>query len=88
MYHYFEKDRNTGTLKGQMNGDTLFATYTFMSEGKESVRNVAFLKTENEMKEGYGNLNPASGEPDFTDKSAIKFDNKFVLKKTNCQSRE
>jgi hypothetical protein len=40
------------------------------------------------MKEGYGNLNPASGEPDFTDKSAIKFDNKLVLKKTNCQSRE
>jgi hypothetical protein len=88
MYHYFEKDRNTGTLKGQMNGDTLFATYTFMSEGKESVRNVAFLKTENEMKEGYGNLNPTTGEPDFTDKSAIKFDNKLVLKKTNCQSRE
>lgn len=84
-YQYFEKDRNTGTLKGQMNGDTLFATYTFMSEGRESVRQIVFLKKGDEMTEGYGNLNPTSGEPDFTDKSTIKFDNKFVLKKTSCR---
>lgn len=27
MYHYFEKDKNTGTLKGKMIGDTLLGTY-------------------------------------------------------------
>ena len=84
-YHYFEKDRNSGTLKGQMNGDTLFAAYNFMSEGRESTRQIVFLKKGDEMTEGYGNLNPTTGEPDFTDKSAIKFDDKFVLKKTDCQ---
>lgn len=84
-YHYYEKDKNTGTLKGQMNGDTLFATYTFMSEGKESVRQIVFLKKGDEMTEGHGNVNYVTGEPDFTDKSAIKFDNKFVLKKTGCK---
>lgn len=85
MYHYFEKDKNTGTLKGQMMGDTLFGTYIFMSEGKESVRQIAFLKNGNKMIEGYGNINSATGEPDLTDRSAIKFDNKFILKQTDCQ---
>jgi hypothetical protein len=42
LYHYFEKDRNTGTIEGEMKGDTLFAKYTFMSEGKESKREVFF----------------------------------------------
>jgi len=85
MYHYFEKDKNTGTLKGQMIGDTLLGTYVFMSEGKESVRPVVFLKNGNAMIEGYGNLNPATGEPDLADRSAIRFDNKFILKQTDCQ---
>ena len=85
LYHYFEKDRNTGTIKGEMKGDTLFAKYTFMSEGKESRRDIVFLKNGDELTEGYANLNPTTGEPDFTDHSAIKFDNKFVLKKSGCQ---
>ncbi|HEY5370145.1 MAG TPA: hypothetical protein VIJ75_14275 [Hanamia sp.] len=84
-YHYFEKDKNTGTLKGQMNGDTLFATYTFMSEGRESVRQIVFLKKGDEVTEGYGIVNSNTGEPDLTDRSAIKFDNKFVLKEMDCQ---
>ena len=53
LYHYFEKDRNTGTIKGEMIGDTLFGTYTFMSEGKESKREVVFLKKGDELREGY-----------------------------------
>lgn len=85
MYHYFEKDKNTGTLKGQMIGDTLLGTYIFMSEGKESVRPVAFLKNGNEMIEGYGNIDSTTGESDLTDRSAIEFDNKFILKQTDCQ---
>jgi len=37
-YLLTEKDSNTGTLSGQMRGDTLIADYTFQSEGEESVR--------------------------------------------------
>lgn len=85
MYHYFEKDKNTGTLKGQMIGDTLLGTYIFMSEGKESVRRVVFLKTANAMMQSYGKLNSVTGEPDLADRSAIKFGNKFILKQTDCQ---
>src|SRR6187402_3444520 len=28
-YKFFEKDKNDGTFTGQINGDTLFAEYTF-----------------------------------------------------------
>lgn len=85
LYHYFEKDRNTGTIEGEMKGDTLFATYTFMSEGKESKREVVFLKKGDELMEGYADINPATGEPDFSNHSAIKFDEKFILQKSDCQ---
>ena len=85
LIHYFEKDRNAGTIKGEMKGDTLFATYTFMSEGIKSNRDVVFLKKDDELMQGYAGINPAKGEPDFTDHSAIKFDHKFVLKKSDCQ---
>ena len=85
LIHYFEKDRNAGTIKGEMKGDTLFATYTFMSEGMKSNRDVVFLKKDDEIMQGYAGINPATGEPDITDHSAIKFDDKFVLKKSDCQ---
>lgn len=44
VFQYAGKDKNTGTLAGEMNGDTLIASYKFMSEGKEIVRQIAFLK--------------------------------------------
>ncbi|MDQ2719343.1 MAG: hypothetical protein M3Z26_06215 [Bacteroidota bacterium] len=87
-YNYFEKDKNSGTLKGEMHGDTLLATYTFISEGKESKRDVAFLKRGDEILEGYGNVDPATGEPNLADRSSIKFDNNFILKKTDCKKDE
>jgi hypothetical protein len=85
LYHYFEKDRNTGTINGEVKGDTIFATYTFISEGIESKRGVVFLKKEDELIEGYAAMDPATGEPDLSDHSAIKFDEKFVLKKSDCE---
>lgn len=85
MYHYFEKDRNVGTMVGEMKGDTVFAKYTFMSEGKESQRYVSFLIKGNEAVEGYAQLNQNTGEPDFGDHSKIQFDNNFVLQKTDCK---
>lgn len=45
-YLFFEKDRSKGTFEGQMFGDTLKGVYTFASEGKESKREIVFLKKE------------------------------------------
>src|SRR5690349_15219663 len=56
LYQLKEKDRNDGTLQGTINGDTLIADYTFSSEGMLSMRQVAFLKVQNNLEEGFGEL--------------------------------
>src|SRR6187431_3060342 len=40
----YQKDRNEGTIVGFVYGDTIIVEYTFTSEGKSSVRELAFLK--------------------------------------------
>lgn len=56
VYEYYEKDKNSGKISGVMKGDTLFADYTFMSEGLSSVREVAFIKKRGDWIEGYGDV--------------------------------
>jgi len=83
-YHFFEKDKNDGTLKGQVKGDTIFADYTFMSEGKQSVREVAFLKQGDAYIEGYGDVKEHNGKMIFKDAKHLKFDSKTILSKAEC----
>jgi len=40
VYNLFEKDKNTGTIEGELKGRTITADYTFMSEGVTSMRKV------------------------------------------------
>ena len=84
MYSIFEKDKNTGTITGQFYGDTLLATYTFMSEGVESEREVAFLKRGNELLEGYGEAAEQDGKMVFRNSKTLKYGNGIILTKTSC----
>ncbi|MGK4568787.1 hypothetical protein [Flavobacterium sp. 3HN19-14] len=84
-YKFYEKDKNEGTFTGQINGDTLFADYTFMSEGKSSVREVAFLKKGNDYIEGYGDVEEKDGKTVFKDRRKLFFDGKTVLSKSDCK---
>lgn len=56
VYKLYEKDSNTGTIDGILKGDTLIADYTFMSEGQQSVRQVAFIITDSLATEGYSDM--------------------------------
>ncbi len=82
-YTIFEKDINKGALSGHMKGDTLFATYRFMSEGENSERQVVFLKKENKWIEGSGEIDPKTGISTFENKKSIVFDG-FVLTQMEC----
>lgn len=85
-YNFFEKDKNEGTLIGELRGDTLIADYTFMSEGVSSVRQVAFLKKGNTYVEGYGDVvDDNKGKVTFKDTKQLKFDGKTVLSKVDCK---
>jgi len=85
LYRIFEKDQNKGSLQGEMHGDTLLAEYTFISEGIESVREVAFLKKENGFAEGYGEAEEKDGKLLFKNPGALNFSNTVVLKKSDCR---
>jgi hypothetical protein len=81
-YALAEKDKNTGTFEGTFENNILIADYTFQSEGKESVRQVAFQLQDDQLVEGYGEVT-ADGTK-FLDVSKIKFNSTMPLTKTNC----
>ncbi len=68
-----------------MKGDTLFAEYKFMSEGTESIREVAFLKKENDFVKGYGDSEEKNGKMIIKNKSGLNFNNNLILKKGACE---
>ncbi|WP_264536921.1 hypothetical protein [Flavobacterium sp. N1736] len=83
-YNITGKDKNEGTLIGNMKGDTLIADYTFISEGVSSVREVVFLQREGTLIEGYGDVVDANDKVTFKDKKKLKFDAKNTLTKVDC----
>lgn len=84
LFEYYQKDKNSGVINGEMKGDTLFADYTFMSEGIKSVREIAFLKKGDEWTESFGELEEQAGKMVFKNKPRLKFESKISLTKTEC----
>lgn len=85
-YNFYEKDKNEGALVGEIKGDTLFADYTFLSEGVSSVRQVVFLKKGNTYVEGFGDVvDDNKGKVTFKDKKQLKFEGNIVLAKVDCK---
>lgn len=83
-YKIYGKDANAGTIEGEMKNDTLIADYRFMSEGKQSVRQVAFLKKDNSFVEGFGAVEEKNDKTIFKNTSSLKFTG-FVLKEVDCK---
>ncbi|MFD0939564.1 hypothetical protein [Pedobacter boryungensis] len=85
-YNLYEKDKNNGIVEGELHGDTLLAEYTFNSEGKESVRQVAFLKKGDQLLEGFGDVvEGKNGKMMFKDTSKLTFGQSIVFTKVDCQ---
>lgn len=84
-YKWFEKDQNSGSVEGEMHGDTLVTNYTFNSEGRQSVRQVVFLKKGDQMVEGFGEVEEKEGKVRFKDLAKLKFDNSVVFEKIACK---
>lgn len=84
-YNLYEKDKNAGTLAGIIKGDTIIANYTFQSEGKTSVREIALLKSGNQWIEGFGDVQEVNGEVKYKDISKLKFGSSIVFDKIDCK---
>lgn len=76
------KDSNEGSFKGTLEDDKLIGSYTFISEGTESTREVAFLVKDNMLVEGYGPLD-GNGTA-FRSRDSISYSSTMPLKKTDC----
>ncbi|CAN5566703.1 hypothetical protein BH11BAC3_BH11BAC3_48030 [soil metagenome] len=83
-YILMEKDKNTGTLKGRLKADTIFADYIFMSEGTQSTREVAFIKKGNYLIEGFGPVEETTAKVVFKNRSALVFEDVNRLAKIDC----
>jgi hypothetical protein len=81
-YALSEKDKNSGKFTGKFKEGILIADYTFQSEGKESIRQVAFKAEGDKLIEGYGELNNEGTA--FKDISNIEFTSTMPLTKTEC----
>ena len=84
-FNYFGKDRNTGTINGMIKGDTILADYTFNSEGKSSIRQVAFLKKDDKLLEGYGDTEEKDGKIAFKNVAGLKYIDALSLKAIPCK---
>lgn len=83
-YAFFEKDRNDGQLTGVMQGDKIFAHYTFNSEGTKSTREVAFLKKGEGWVEGFGEVKDSAGILIFKDRSKLDFEKGLYFEPVEC----
>lgn len=86
IYDFNEKDQNHGTLQGTLKGDTLLATYNFHSEGKTSVREVAFLFNDDQLIEGFGEMDMKEDRQVFKERSNIDFSKGIEFQKIDCET--
>ena len=85
-YDYFEKDHSEGTLVGAFRGDTLYAKYSFQSEGMMSVREVIFLKQGRNYIEGFGPVTEDHGKVVFQNLKAVQFNDAIPLMEVPCSN--
>ncbi len=83
-YAIFGKDKNKGRFAGRMAGDTLVASYSFVSEGITSIREVAFLKKDGTLTEGFGKVEQVDGGMRFSVPRLLDFSKGIILRESLC----
>lgn len=80
----YEKDRNSGTFEGELNGDILMGWYLFKSEGMMSVRQVAWKVSGNSLWPATGEVRERNDSAMFVNPDKLQFDSTRALKKVRC----
>ena len=81
----FEKDKNSGTINGEIKDDLIVGWYKFFSEGKSSVRQIVFKIEGDTLLEGYGDIQRSGDTALFKNISSLNYlkDRPFV--KRDCE---
>ena len=83
-YRIEGKDANTGSFSGKWYGDTLVADYSFRSEGVRSVRQIAFLKKDSFLIEGFGPVTQENKQMKFKSRDSLSFNEVNRLSLVPC----
>lgn len=83
-YSLSEKDQNKGSIRGRISNDSLFAIYQFSSEGKDSEREIFFLKSPEAFVEGFTETEESNGKTSFINKD-FKLNDRYKLQRTDCR---
>lgn len=83
-YSFFEKDKNTGSIEGEVRDDMIIAEYTFLSEGVTSKRQVVFKNTDEGWKEGYGEMKSVDGIPVQVNIDSLDYTHQMALTPVPC----
>lgn len=83
-YALFEKDKNSGTIEGEIRDNMIIAEYTFLSEGVTSKRQVVFKNTEEGWKEGYGEMKAVDGIPVQVNIDSLDYSHQMALTPVPC----
>lgn len=83
-YSLYEKDQNKGEIRGRLSNDSLFADYSFESEGKNSVREVFFIRTDSGFVEGSTASEIKNNKTVFTNRN-FQLNSDFMLKRMDCR---
>jgi hypothetical protein len=83
-YKWFEKDNNTGTIKGVLRNNIIVADYTFHSEGTTSVREVIFKIQNGTILQASGDITQQDNKIIFTDKNNLQYNEIYPFIKVRC----
>lgn len=84
-YQNYQKDSSQGSLDGTYNGEMLVGDYAFRSEGMDSVRQVAFKKTDDGFIQGFGEIQMQDGKERLVDLNNLSYDHSPEYIEEECQ---
>lgn len=85
VYNRYEKDDNTGSLKGELKEGRIYADYIFQSEGQTSTREVVFQIRDTLLLEGRGEVKERNGKMVFQKPDRLQFDSTRPFVKVDCR---
>jgi hypothetical protein len=84
VYNWLQKDDNTGTIKGVLRNNVIMVDYYFESEGVMSVRELVLRVKDDELVQGFGDLEESQGKIIFTDHENLQYDTVHPFIKIPC----
>ena len=85
VYNRYEKDDNSGSLKGELKEGRIHADYIFQSEGQTSSRAVVFQIRDTLLLEGLGEVEERGGKVVFRKPDRLQYDSIHPFVKVPCR---